>query len=107
MYTSLSFSPTRTAKSIVCEGSRVRTKSAQASKMSINELELISREKLQLTRGFDLKRHHGIKRHGWIRVGETLGGIIFYEFNRNELERTGCVLCPTGVLEAVQSFFNA
>ena len=38
-------------------------KASQPSNTLINELELINREILQLTRGFDLKRHHGVKRH--------------------------------------------
>ena len=37
-------------------------------------------------------------------IEETLGGLIFYEFNRSELEQTKRGLGPTGALEAVQSF---
>ena len=62
IYTSLSFPPTCTAKSIACEGSRIRYylhKASQPSNTFINEL--INRDSLQLTRGFDLKRHHRIK----------------------------------------------
>ena len=41
-------------------------KASQPSNSLINglKLELINRGSLQLTRGFDLKKHHGIKRHG-------------------------------------------
>ena len=55
---SLSFPPTRTAKSVACGGSRVCTICTKLLKLltrSLTSYELINRDSLQLTRGFGLR----------------------------------------------------
>ena len=48
-------------------------KASHPSNTLINELEHINRESLQLTRGFDLKRHRGIKRHDRLNAPDDEG----------------------------------
>ena len=58
IYVSLSFPSTRTAKSVACGGSRVRTICTKLLKLltrSLTSYELINRDSLQLTRRFDLR----------------------------------------------------
>ena len=67
IYTSLSIFPRHAQPSLLPVKEAVSVlslhKASQPSNTLIYESELINRDSLQLTRGFNLKRHHGMKRH--------------------------------------------